>query len=53
MDENIRLFFIKYTVEWLVFLLRIREVTGSNAVPEISYPDWYLLFLSLSRQKPV
>jgi hypothetical protein len=26
-------------VEWLTFLLRIREVPGSNPDPEICYPD--------------
>jgi hypothetical protein len=26
-------------VEWLTFLLRIREVPGSNLGPELGYPD--------------
>jgi hypothetical protein len=26
-------------VEWLTLLLRIREVMGSNFVPETGYPD--------------
>jgi hypothetical protein len=37
-----------------VFLLRIREVPGSNLGPETGYPDWSFLvvFLSPSRKIP-
>jgi hypothetical protein len=39
------------SVEWLVLLLGVREVTASNLDPETVYPDrFFVVFLSLSRQ---
>jgi hypothetical protein len=29
----------KVTAKWLVFLLRIWEIPGSNSAPETGYPD--------------
>jgi hypothetical protein len=33
-------------VRWLTFLLRTREVPGSNLGPETGYPDWGISWLS-------
>jgi hypothetical protein len=30
---------LNVVIEWLAFLLRIREVPGSNLGPETGYPD--------------
>jgi hypothetical protein len=39
-------------VQWLTFMLRIREIPGSNLGPEIGYPDlsFFVGFLSDCRQ---
>jgi hypothetical protein len=39
-------------VEWLTFLLRIREVLGSNLGPETGYPERFVVFLYPSRRTP-
>jgi hypothetical protein len=39
-------------VEWLAFLLRIREIPGSNLGPETGCPDWFVVLLSTSSQMP-
>lgn len=37
-------------VEWLIILLCIREILGSNLGPRIGYPEVFHTFLSPSRQ---
>jgi hypothetical protein len=37
--RNIEALVLNVVVEWLAFLLRIREVPGSDLGPETSYPD--------------
>jgi hypothetical protein len=41
-------------IEWLTFLIRIREVPGSNLGPQTGYPDWGFSFVFLipSKQMP-
>jgi hypothetical protein len=39
-------------VEWLTYLLPIREVPGSNLGPETGYPEVFVVFLIPSRQIP-
>jgi hypothetical protein len=41
---------LRIVVEWLTFLLLIREVLGSNLGQETGYPD--MVFLNASNQKP-
>jgi hypothetical protein len=36
--------------EWLILLLRIQEVLGSNLVPDTSHPKFSHSFFSLSRR---
>jgi hypothetical protein len=33
-------------IEWLILLLCIQEVPGSNLSPETSYPEFLVVFLS-------
>jgi hypothetical protein len=39
-------------VKWLILLLHIREVPGSNLGPETDYPDGFRGFFSPSRRMP-
>jgi hypothetical protein len=41
---------LKVTVEWLEFLIHIREVSDSILCPEICFPDVFVVFLSLSKK---
>jgi hypothetical protein len=42
---------LNVAVKWLIFLLRIREVSCSNLDPETGYPDMFSWFISVPSVK--